>query len=149
MPADPSQGFPLGLCVPRRPAPPPHLMFRPCNATDAYQQWDAAAFLSKAAAAPIRNRAHGQCVSTKDGRRKSYNPATGPYSTSTVIWAHAPVTVVSAAECARDGSTFTYDPARRMLAVAGAALMTPFGRGTGGCLDLVSLNYSVSASMDM
>ena len=146
-PASNSTGFPFGLCLVRQPAPPPHLFFQACNGTDLRQQWD---LPTAGAAAPGRNRAHGQCVSTKDVRRKAYNPGTGPYETSTVIWAHAPVVVVSASECEQDGSTFTYDSARQTLAVAGFAAETmPFGRGKGGCLDLVSLNYSVSASTDM
>jgi hypothetical protein len=149
MPAANGTGFPLGLCVPRRPKPPPHLFFERCHSSDRRQQWDAAPFTSAGAAAPIRNRAHGQCVSTRDERRQPANPATGPYNTDTVIWAHAPVVVVEAAECNRDGSTFTYDAARRTLAVAGFGPATPFGRGTGGCLDVVSLSYSVSASTDM
>ena len=146
-PASNSTGFPFGLCLVRQPAPPPHLFSQACNGSDLRQQWD---LPTAGAAAPVRNRAHGQCVSTKDVRRKAYNPGTGPYETSTVIWAHAPVVVVSASECEQDGSTFTYDSARQTLAVAGfAAETTPFGRGKGGCLDLVSLNYSVSASTDM
>jgi hypothetical protein len=152
VPAANNTGFPLGLCVPRQPKPPPHLVFERCNSSDQRQQWDAAPFSPAGAKAPIRNRAHGQCVSTRDERRQPGDPATGPYHTATVIWAHAPAVVVEAAECDRDGSTFTYDAARRTLAVMGfesAQRLTPFGRGIGSCLDVVSLNGSASASTDM
>ena len=37
----------------------------------------------------------------------------------------------------------------RTLAVAESGPSTPFGRGSGGCIDVVSTNYSVSASTDM
>eukprot|EP01043_Picozoa_sp_COSAG02_P013378 COSAG02_NODE_534_length_20663_cov_20.040945_4_plen_229_part_00 len=149
MPAANGTGFPLGLCVPRQPKPPPHLFFEPCNISDPRQQWDPSLFVLNRTAAPLRNQAHGQCVSTRDERRQPYNPATGPYNTATVLWAHAPVVVIEAAECGQDGTTFTYDAARQTIAVAEFGPSTPFGRGPGGCLDLVSLNYSVSASTDM
>ena len=149
IPAANGTGFPLGLCVPRQPMPPPHLFFEPCNISDRRQQWDAAPFTLNGSAAPLRNQAHGQCVSTRDERRQAYNPATGPYNTNTVIWAHAPAVVVDATECDRDGTTFTYDAAMQTLVVAEFGPSTPFGRGSGSCLDVVSLNYSASASTDM
>eukprot|EP01043_Picozoa_sp_COSAG02_P045553 COSAG02_NODE_4179_length_5658_cov_1.522396_3_plen_210_part_00 len=149
VPAANRSGFPLGLCVPRQPKPPPHLFFEPCNVSDRRQQWHPSPFTSNGSAAPLRNQASGQCVSTRDERRQPDNPATGPYNTATILWAHAPVVVVDAEECGQDGSTFTYDTARRTIAVAEFGPSTPFGRGSGGCLDLVSLSYSVSASTDM